>query len=73
MLAVWLLLPFPTPGGDSGSIFGWHSHCFTSVRESQLRGSGGISPRFPNIPLRDKVDEDDELRSAGRRMSEIQV
>jgi len=22
------------------------------VRASQLRGSGGISPRFPNIPLR---------------------
>jgi hypothetical protein len=24
------------------------------MRESQLRGSGGISPRFPNIPWRDK-------------------
>jgi hypothetical protein len=24
------------------------------MRDSQLRGSGGISPRFPNIPLRDK-------------------
>jgi hypothetical protein len=22
------------------------------VRASQLRGSGGVSPRFPNIPLR---------------------
>ena len=22
------------------------------LRESQLRGSGGVSPRFPNIPMR---------------------
>jgi len=26
-----------------------------NVRESQLRGSGGFSPRFPNIPWRNKV------------------
>jgi len=26
-----------------------------SMRESQLRGSGGVSPRFPSIPNRDKV------------------
>jgi hypothetical protein len=30
------------------------------VRESQLRGSGGFSPRFPNIPLRYRVDENRE-------------
>ena len=35
--------------GASGCI-----HTFEGVRESQLRGSGGVSPRFPNILLRDK-------------------
>ena len=47
--------PFPMRGGISGS--GWLA--FTQrwcgcVRESQLRGSGGVSPRFPSIPNRDK-------------------
>jgi hypothetical protein len=27
----------------------------------QLRGSGGFSPRFPNIPLRDKVELSGQL------------
>ena len=49
------LLPFPMRDGISGS--GWLA--FTQrgcgcVRESQLRGSGGVSPRFPSIPNRDK-------------------
>jgi len=42
-------------GSEPGSI---HGRVRTSVRESQLRGSGGISPRFPSISLRYKVDSD---------------
>jgi hypothetical protein len=41
--------------GISGS--GWLAftqRSYGCVRESQLRGSGGVSPRFPNIPNRDK-------------------
>jgi hypothetical protein len=31
-------------------------HTVDRVRESQLRGSGGVSPRFPFIPMRYVVD-----------------
>jgi hypothetical protein len=38
---------------------GWHSRPLQSSgarhARSQLRGSGGISPRFPNISLRAKM------------------
>src|SRR6266702_3088657 len=37
---------------------GWHSRgsLWTGARaRSQLRGSGGLSPRFPNIPLRARI------------------
>jgi hypothetical protein len=37
------------------------------MRESQLRGSGGISPRFPSISLRYKVDKDGANSSRAAR------
>jgi hypothetical protein len=44
-------LQWESPGGHSRSPvwLEWRAR-------SQLRGSGGVSPRFPNIPLRAKVD-----------------
>jgi hypothetical protein len=49
---------FPTPGRYQWKDPGQHrSRCSNKERScarSQLRGSGGFSPRFPNIPLRDK-------------------
>ena len=48
-------LPFPMRGGISGSVWLTFTQRWGGcVRESQLRGSGGVSPRFPNIPNRDK-------------------
>jgi hypothetical protein len=39
----------------SGSgLAGIHVRCCEDVRESQLRGSGGFSPRFPSISLWNK-------------------
>jgi len=44
------------PDGISGSsLAGIHVRLGEYVRESQLRGSGGISPRFPSISLWNKV------------------
>ena len=70
-------LPFPMHDGISGS--GWLA--FTQqwngcVRESQLRGSGGVSPRFPSIPNRDKgfeVERSAVRCHAARKKGEIQV
>jgi hypothetical protein len=54
-------LPFPMPGGISERPWSNIHNTFpisarkeSVMRVSQLRGSGGISPLFPNIPLRDK-------------------
>jgi hypothetical protein len=45
--------PFPTPFGVSGPLQAFLTLLQRAkVRASQLRGSGGVSPRFPNIPLR---------------------
>jgi hypothetical protein len=37
------------------------------VRESQLRGSGGVSPRFPSISLRYKINSDDTAAMGSSR------
>jgi hypothetical protein len=44
------------PDKISGSgLAGIHVRLREDVRESQLRGSGGVSPRFPSISLWNKV------------------